>query len=86
MKNISLLLIVLSLALSQTLIAQEVVDFDDPYINDNLIYKVSTYSLFTSSCERRLKNGKLTYSCQYNGKKKHGREFCYSKEDELVEL
>lgn len=28
------------------------------------------------------KNNKLTYSCQYNGKKKQGIEFCYSKEGE----
>jgi antitoxin component YwqK of YwqJK toxin-antitoxin module len=31
-------------------------------------------------------NGKLIYSCQYKDKKKHGREFCYSKEDKALEF
>lgn len=29
-------------------------------------------------------NGKLIYSCEYNGRKKHGKEFCYSKTDEPI--
>jgi len=29
---------------------------------------------------------KLVYSCQYNGKKKHGKKFCYSKKGERIEF
>tara|TARA_R110002074_G_scaffold60012_3_gene145652 strand:+ start:737 stop:1258 length:522 start_codon:yes stop_codon:yes gene_type:complete len=160
MKYVSHISVVLILIITQNLIAQELVGFDDLYINENLIYKVSNDSLFTGICERRRKNGhlvleetfykgtilnanyyyngkqkimsdsiiyhpkkpytykelyrfnlksqmteknsydtngklilvenfengKLTYSCQYNGKKKHGKEFCSSKEGEVLEF
>ena len=30
-------------------------------------------------------NNKVTYSCQYNGRKRHGKEFCYDDDgNELV--
>ncbi|MBC2846573.1 hypothetical protein [Winogradskyella flava] len=141
--------------------AQEIIDFDDLYIDDNnLIHKTSNDSLFSGICEKRRKNNhlvleeyfengiikmakyyyngkkkivsdsviyniskpfeyktiycfnldsslyekesfdddgkfilkeefeneKLIYSCQYNGKKKHGKEFCYSKDGEPLEF
>ncbi|WP_299115262.1 hypothetical protein [uncultured Winogradskyella sp.] len=141
--------------------AQEVIDFDDLYIDtNNLAYKFSNDSLFSGICEKRRRNkhlvleehfekgvitiakyyyngkkrivsdsvvynvlkpfeyktiyyfdldsnlqekesydetgkyilkeefedGKLIYSCQYNGKKKHGKEFCYSKDGKLLEF
>ena len=31
-------------------------------------------------------NGKLIYSCQYKDRKKHGIEFCYSKEGNALEF
>lgn len=33
----------------------------------------------------KFENNKLTYSCQYNGRKKHGKEFCYDEDgNELI--
>ena len=39
-----------------------------------------------SILEEEFKDGKIVYSCEYDGKKKHGREFCYSKEGEPLEF
>lgn len=161
MKYISRLVFFLIFIACQSIAAQEVVAFDDLYIDEELIYKDSDDSLFTGICEKRRKNGhlvleeffkngvilvskyyyngqkkimsdsviynptkpnkykvlyrfnlktqkiseknsydengklilvenfkndKLTYSCEYNGKKKHGREFCYSKDDVPIEF
>jgi len=36
--------------------------------------------------KEEFEDGKLTYSCQYNGKKKHGKEFCYSKDGDPLEF
>ncbi|MDN3492687.1 hypothetical protein [Winogradskyella bathintestinalis] len=160
MKNIWSLLIFPLLMVVQDLSAQETLNFDDLYIHNDLIYKVSNDSLFSGICEKRRKNGhlvmeesfkngiilsakyyyngkrkimsdsviynftkpyeykalyrfnmktqnisekntydtngklilvenfknnKLTYSCEYNGKQKHGKEFCYTKEGLLLE-
>ena len=133
MKYVSHISVVLILIITQNLIAQELVGFDDLYINENLIYKVSNilnanyyyngkqkimsdsiiyhpkkpytykelyrFNLKSQMTEKNsydtngklilvenFENGKLTYSCQYNGKKKHGKEFCSSKEGEVLEF
>lgn len=36
--------------------------------------------------KEEFEKGKLVYSCQYNGKKKHGKEFCYSKNGNPLEF
>jgi antitoxin component YwqK of YwqJK toxin-antitoxin module len=161
MKYKTILLLILTTIATKTIVAQEVVAFNDHYINQELIYKNSDDSLFTGVSEKRRKNGhlvlketfnngvileakyyyngkqkivsdsiiynskkpykfkelyrfsiktknvieknsydetgklirienyennSLTYSCEYNGKKKHGKEFCYSKQGEPLQF
>lgn len=45
------------------------------------IFKTITYnSNGIRILEEQFKNGKLTYSCQYNGEKKHGEELVYEED------
>lgn len=160
MKKVVFIIFLVVLNFNFSASAQEVADFNDIYVENDLLYKVSNDSLFTGICERRRKNGhlvvqetvdkgviltakhyyngkakrisdsivynpqtpyklktiyrfnlesklkeketyddygklklkeefenkKLVYSCQYNGKKKHGKEFCYSKDGKPLEF
>lgn len=56
----------------------------------NLLSQVSEIQSYDENGKLILKeefeDGKLVYSCQYNGKKKHGLEFCYSNDGERIEI
>ena len=45
------------------------------------IFKTITYNADgIKILEKQFKNGKMTYSCQYNGEKKHGEELVYEQD------
>jgi antitoxin component YwqK of YwqJK toxin-antitoxin module len=92
MRNILILLIFLTF---NKLISQEIIEKKEVYINNNLAYKVADNGLFTGIIqvkrknghlvyEEEFKNGNLTYSCQYLGKKKHGLELSYKDGEEKI--
>ncbi|MGJ8734594.1 MAG: hypothetical protein ACSHW4_15670 [Cellulophaga sp.] len=55
------------------------------YHLDGEIFETTTYNDDgIKILVEQFKNGKLTYSCQYLGKKKHGLQFCYGENGEKM--
>lgn len=55
------------------------------YNKDGRIRRITWYDvLFNKQLVEEYENGKLTYSCEYNGRKKHGEEFCFNAEGNKI--
>ncbi|MBQ4804533.1 hypothetical protein J8L88_16855 [Aquimarina sp. MMG015] len=55
------------------------------YSLENEIFETTTYNDDgIKILVEQFTNGKLTYSCEYLNKKKHGKEFCYAKNGESI--